>query len=139
MIDVTVTLHLLVMYPGSQIKALLSKKQNSQTTKSKDNHQGSLLAKGQFTRPNGLHRQQQDQDVGGNRVAGIGVPVLGQTDACRFGGLVPRSANRAALKDGHKCAGNGICRDDAQQDVAADAEPPLDKDSQIQEDNGHFG
>jgi hypothetical protein len=43
-----------------------------------------------------------------------------------------------ALEDGHGRAGNGICRDDTQQDVAADAEPPLDKDSQIQENNGHF-
>lgn len=56
-----------------------------------------------------------------------------------MGGLVPSSADRAALEDGHERAGNGICRDDAQQDVAADAEPPLDKDSQVQEDNGHFG
>lgn len=97
------------------------------------------MAKGQFARPNGLHRQQQDQDVGGNRIASIGVPVLSQTDACRLGGLVPSSTNRVALEDGHKCAGNSICRDDAQHDVAADAEPPLDKNSQIQEDNGHFG
>lgn len=55
-----------------------------------------------------------------------------------MGRLVPSSTNRVALEDGHNCASNSICRDDAQEDVAADAEPPLDKDSQIQEDNGHF-
>lgn len=97
------------------------------------------MAKGQFTCPNGLHRQRQDQNIGGNRIAGIGVPVLRKTDTCRVGRLVPSSGNRTALEDGHEGAGNGICCDDAQQDVAADAEPPLDKDSQIQQDNGHFG
>lgn len=140
MIDVTVTLELVsYIYPGSKSSHFSQQSQNSQTTKSKDKHQGPLLAKGQFACPNGLHRQQQDQDIGGNRIAGIGVPVLRQTDTCRMGRLVPGSANRAALEDGHEGAGNGICRDDAQHDVAADAEPPLDKDSQIQEDNGRFG
>lgn len=62
-----------------------------------------------------------------------------KTDACGIGGLVPSSGNRTTLEDGHECTGNGVCCDDAQQDVTADAEPPLDKDSQIQEDNGHFG
>lgn len=140
-IDVTVTLQLLIMYPGSKkSRHFLSRSsKNSQAPKSKDKHQGSLLAEGQFTCPNGLHRQQQDQDIGGNRVAGIGVPVLSQTNTCRMGRLVPSSANWVALEDGHQRAGNGICRDDAQQDEAADAEPPLDKDSQIQEDNGRFG
>lgn len=86
MIDVTVTLQLVsCVYPRSKSSHFSQQRQNSQTTKSKDKHQGPLLAKGQFTCPNGLHRQQQDQNIGGDRVAGIGVPVLRQTDTCRMG------------------------------------------------------
>lgn len=112
---------------------------DSQTTKCKDKHQGALLVNGQLARPDGLHGQQQDQDVGGNGVAGVGVPVLGQTDTRRLGGLVPGAADGLALPDGHGGAGDGVGGDDAQEDVAADAEPLLDKDAQIQEHNGHFG
>ena len=106
---------------------------NVQATKSKDQHQGPLLVHRQLARPDGLHGQQEDDNVGGDGVACVGVPVLGQADARRVARLVPGAGDGIALPDGGRGGCNHVGDDDPDHAVAADTEPFLDKDAEIQE------
>ena len=82
MIEVTVTLYLV----STWLRAIGRRRNgnHSQSTEGKDEHQGALLVDGQLARPNRLHGQQENQDIGSDGEAGVGVPIDGQIDA---GGL----------------------------------------------------
>ena len=44
-----------------------------------------------------------------------------------------------ALEDGGESGGNHVCNNYASEDVAADTEPLLHKDSEVEEENGYLG
>lgn len=109
-----------------------------QATKGKDKHKSPLLVNRKIARPNRLHRQQQDENIGGDGKPSVGIPVHGQTDTSRSHRLIPGPTDWRALEDrGGGCC-NHVGEDDAEEDVATDAEPALDEDAKIQQQDRCF-
>lgn len=77
-IDVTVTL---ARVSDAQATWLL---RDLQSTEGKDAHQSSLLVDRQLAGPDRFHWKAEDKNVRGNSESRIGIPVLGQADACRM-------------------------------------------------------
>lgn len=100
-----------------------------QASQRENQHKSPLLVDGQFACPDRLHWQTQDQDVCGDGVAGIGVPVLRQTDTCWLHALVPRTFDRTTLPDRRGNCPNHVRNKEAQKDIATDSEPSLKKDA----------
>lgn len=110
-----------------------------QSTKCKDGHQSPLLINWQFRLPNRILRQKYNDDISGDGIPGIGIPVYRKGDASPGNTPVPGSRNWSALEDGRRSCGNHVGDDDREESVARDAEPSLDEDSEEQKDDGGLG
>jgi hypothetical protein len=112
---------------------------DSQQPQRENTHQRDLLVLGQLRRKDGMHRQQQDQDIRGDREARIGIPVHGDADTRPWDRLVPGSCDWRALPDGRRSGGDHVRQDDAQQDVAQDAKVALYEDAEVQQQDRRLG
>lgn len=77
------------------------------------------------------HWEHQNDEVRSDREASIGIPVLGDTDACSRNRFVPSSRYRRTLKDGREESGDHVTQDNPQHGIAHNPKGLLDKDSEI--------
>lgn len=103
-----------------------------QYTESKDDHQCSLLDSRYLQCVDESHRESEDDDIGRNREARVGVPELSIIYTGTLDGLVERLGNRGALEYRHRNRCDAV-HDHNEQHEAARTPKPLGiaEDSQV--------
>lgn len=77
------------------------------------------------------HWEHQNDEVRGDRETRIGIPVLGNTNACSMNRFVPSTRYRRTLKDRREERGDHVAQDDPQHGIAHDPKRPLNKNSKV--------
>lgn len=109
---------------------------DDEATQRKDNYQGDFLNLLDLQLVHGCHGHEQDDQIGRDGEAGVGIPELAVVDAGSRDAFVVCPTNWCALENGGNDRRDGIHGNDCHQTPTEPFEPAdLAKDSKVQENN----